>query len=267
VTPGKGKIPTIFPWGIPRIILVSSTLRISTKLGRNTWIGVCVNCFIVKFWFFSVKGSLFQKTALFVDFGWPPCHWVTTQGIHCWTFGFVLPNRGHAKDLPFFGEHFTASYRLWVINPRISYTRSREHAIQYTGTSIRVYSTMFARWTRYHLLSHRSLYSRLERRVADYCNIAHETTPLLVDKCSWFLDANWCITKLALVRSLHIITEIKKLAPKSWSAAQQFKFCWKSASRTWCSDRKGSVDLFVVRQSRRSLMHAVRVVLEYWQLA
>jgi len=52
---------TNFLCGIPRILLVTSALRISTKLGRNTWIRVRMNRFVAKFWKNSPKGSLSEN--------------------------------------------------------------------------------------------------------------------------------------------------------------------------------------------------------------
>jgi len=63
-----GKILTFFLWGIPHIVLVTSALRISMKLSRNTC--ESMTAWIVPFrnFDFSVKGSLFSKTALFGRF-------------------------------------------------------------------------------------------------------------------------------------------------------------------------------------------------------
>jgi len=35
------------------------------------------------------------------------------------TMGLTLSNRGRAKDVPLLGEHFLASYWLWVTDPKL----------------------------------------------------------------------------------------------------------------------------------------------------
>jgi len=53
---------------VPHIVLVTSALPISKKHGTNTWIHVWMNCFVAKFWNFSIKGSLFVKKILWLNF-------------------------------------------------------------------------------------------------------------------------------------------------------------------------------------------------------
>ena len=58
----RGTILTFFLTGIPRIILVTSAQRISTKLGRSTRITVRVNRFSAKFCNFSLGVALPQTS-------------------------------------------------------------------------------------------------------------------------------------------------------------------------------------------------------------
>jgi len=86
---------------------------------HETWQKHVNRCphFVAKFWIYSVKESLFRKTAHFVDFRRPPCHGVTAHGRRFWAFGYILSSKGHAKDVPFFGELCSVSYHFRVINP------------------------------------------------------------------------------------------------------------------------------------------------------
>jgi len=78
---------------------------ISTKLGKNTRIIVGANFVAAKFRSFSVKGSFFSKKKHFTSIlSTPSGGCSSAQGICFKTIGFMLSNRGHAKDVPFLGE-------------------------------------------------------------------------------------------------------------------------------------------------------------------
>ena len=50
--------------------------------------------------------------------GYTPCPGAAVQGTRFWAIGLTLSDRGHAKNVPFLGELFQASYAFRVIDPR-----------------------------------------------------------------------------------------------------------------------------------------------------
>ena len=93
--------------GIPRIVLITSTLLISTKLGTNTRIRVLVNHFVAEIWKFPLGVSHFHaipKTTLFVDFGSytdiPRHHRMLFTVVSVCSEKNPCQNGGHCVDVP-----------------------------------------------------------------------------------------------------------------------------------------------------------------------
>ena len=109
----KEKIPTFFGEECHASFSSSSALPIST------WIVVCVDPFVAKF--FENSRFVFPRNSTFCRFPVPFMSQSYNTGINFWTIGFVV-SAIHVEDtpkVPFLGEHFTALYLFRVINPRI----------------------------------------------------------------------------------------------------------------------------------------------------